>query len=66
MNFSERKAQAIAKWERRVLIDYITRNSYIITKAAKAAGLNRSNFLRLMRKHGVTKDAVRNLEIQST
>jgi two-component system response regulator HydG len=51
--FAEAKSQAIARFERHYLIQAIERHGSV-SAAARAAGLDRSNFRRLLKRHDVS------------
>lgn len=48
------RQKAVAKVEKRFLINALTRNDWNVTRAAQATGLQRTNFQKLMRKHAIT------------
>jgi DNA-binding NtrC family response regulator len=53
MSFREAKAQAVAEFERRYLMDVLASTSGNVTQAARFSGKERSRFTRLMKKHGI-------------
>ncbi len=53
LSFSEAKRHAVSAFERGYLVTKLREASGNITRAAEAAGLDRSNFRRLLRSHGI-------------
>ena len=51
--FAEAKALAVSAFERRYLSAVMERAGGNITQAALAAGMDRSNFRRLLKEHGM-------------
>jgi DNA-binding NtrC family response regulator len=55
LRFTEAKALAVRAFERRYLSTVLERAGGNITQAALAAGMDRSNFRRLLKEHGMAK-----------
>ena len=55
MPFKDAKEKLIEAFERQYLIDLIERHSGNISKAARAADMDRKSIARLMRKHGINR-----------
>jgi transcriptional regulator of acetoin/glycerol metabolism len=58
MNFTKYKKKKVMEWERRFLIKNLTIYNWNISKTAEAVGLDRRNFKRLIKKHGLKKPIV--------
>ena len=57
--FLQRKQAAIDDIERRLLMTYLIEARYNVTAAARAAGMLRSAFQRMIRKHGIVVTILR-------
>ena len=55
MPFKDAKEKLIEAFERQYLLDLIERHSGNISKAARAADMDRKSIARLMRKHGINR-----------
>ena len=55
LRFTEAKSLAVRAFERRYLSTVLERAGGNITQAALAAGMDRSNFRRLLKEHGMAK-----------
>jgi two-component system response regulator GlrR len=53
--FAEAKANALAHFERRYLADLLRQHHGSVVHAAGAAGIDRTHFYRLMRRHGLNR-----------
>ena len=53
--FAEAKANALARFERAYLTDLLARHGGSVVDAAGTAGIDRTHFYRLMRRHGLNK-----------
>lgn len=51
--FTKMRREAMNKWERRICRLVLMKNNGIRKRAARALGLDRANFIRLLRKHGL-------------
>jgi two-component system response regulator GlrR len=58
-SFRAAKARAVERFERTYLIEILTRHEGNISRAAKMAGKDRRAFQRLLRKHGLERNAFR-------
>lgn len=57
MTFREAKDAAVGSFERRYVEHILTQNNGNVSGAARAAGLDRSNFRRILQKHSITPEA---------
>ena len=48
----------IEEWEKKTLLEYLTRSHYNINLASKLAGMDRANFVRIMRRAGIKRMSV--------
>ena len=55
MPFKDAKEQLIEAFERQYLIDLLDRHDGNVSKAARAADMDRKTITRLMKKHGITR-----------
>lgn len=53
LSLTQRKRLASARWEKRQLIDALERSGGNRSQTARLLGIDRSNLLRLLRKHGL-------------
>jgi len=58
LSFREQKARAVKEFERKYLKETLAVSGGNVTRAAKAAGTDRRSFIRLLRKHKLTVQAV--------
>ena len=56
LSFRETKERAVAAWERAYLADLIAHHAGNLTRAARAARMDRAHLRELLRKHGVRSD----------
>ena len=56
LEFAQAKKLAIQAFEKRYLTQLITRNTGNISQSSRAAGLDRSNFRRILKKHDIDID----------
>lgn len=59
MNFTQMKKQAGLQFEKEYLDQILTKHQGNVTSASKEAGLDRSNFLRLLRRHQIQAQSFR-------
>ncbi len=55
MSFKDAKEQLIDAFERQYLVDLLDRNDGNVSKAARAADMDRKTITRLMKKHSITR-----------
>jgi len=55
--FKDAKDQLVESFERQYLIDLLERHSGNVSKAARAADMDRKSITRLMKKHGITRSS---------
>lgn len=60
-NYTQLKKRYADAFEREYLIHVLERNQGNVTAAAKESGIDRSNFLRLLRRHGVSAQNFRHV-----
>jgi len=49
----EIRQMAVSKVEKNFVLNALTQNNWVVTRAAKQVGLQRTNFQNLMKKHGI-------------
>jgi transcriptional regulator with PAS, ATPase and Fis domain len=57
--FAAARSRGLAELERRYLLDVLERSSLNVSEAARAAGMDRRNFQRLLRRHRIDVRALR-------
>ena len=55
--FKDAKDQRISAFERQYLVDLLDRHDGNVSKAARAADMDRKSITRLMKKHNITRDS---------
>jgi len=55
LTFKDAKDQLVKAFERQYLIDLLERHDGNVSKAARAADIDRKSITRLMKKHGITR-----------
>jgi transcriptional regulator with GAF, ATPase, and Fis domain len=56
MPFKDAKDQLVEAFEHQYLVDLLDRHDGNVSKAARAAGMDRKSISRLMKKHGITRN----------
>ena len=59
-NYTVMKKKWSEQFEKEYLINLLNRTQGNVTLAAKESGIDRSNFLRLLRRHGINAQSYRN------
>jgi transcriptional regulator of acetoin/glycerol metabolism len=61
-NYTQLKKRWSDSFEKEYLMHVLERNNGNVTAAAKESGIDRSNFLRLLRRHGVSAQNYRGVK----